>query len=131
MGGSKSRSASSSAAAVSGLAGASHGQTSSQHNHGAGNKNRHPKIPSPQTTNSSSITVNASTIVTELFVLFGVKGSRITLELAQIDVSQHKNSESGDEAFFSSVRAHYKTLRGTARYWFSIWQLKYCDFVEV
>jgi len=61
------------------------------------------------------------------FVFFGVKGSRRTLELAQIDTSQVND----DSLFFASVKREYKTLRGGLRYWLSIWRLSHCDFVKV
>jgi hypothetical protein len=63
----------------------------------------------------------------ELFILFGVQGARKTLELAQIDVTKHAD----DSSFFCDLRKEYKRLRGFWRYWLSIWQLKYCDFVKV
>lgn len=62
-----------------------------------------------------------------LYVLFGVKGARRTLELAQIDAKSHKD----DGLFFKELRMHYKQLRGFWRRWFSVWRLKHCDFVKV
>lgn len=61
------------------------------------------------------------------FVFFGVKGSRRTLELAQIDTNQ----VSDDSLFFANMKREYKTLRGRLRYWLSIWRLSHCDFVKV
>ena len=63
----------------------------------------------------------------ESVVLFGVKGTRRTLELAQINTLEHKE----DEVFFQSLKKEYRRLRGVLRYWFSIWRLKHCDFVKV
>ena len=62
-----------------------------------------------------------------LYVLFGVKGSRRTLELEQVEVNKH----SDDNSFFQSLRLAYRKHRGFWRYWFSIWQLNHCDFVKV
>lgn len=60
-------------------------------------------------------------------VLLGVKGPRITLELAQIDTI--KNGK--DNLFFWSLKQQYKQHRGSVRYWLSIWRLNHCDFVKV
>ena len=60
-------------------------------------------------------------------VLFGVKGPRITLELAQIDTVKH----SKDNLFFLTLRQEYKQRRGKLRYWLSVWRLSHCDFVKV
>ena len=59
-------------------------------------------------------------------VLFGVKGSRRTLELAQIDTLKHDE----DEAFFAQLKRDYKEHRGFWRYWFSIWRFNHCTFVK-
>ncbi len=61
------------------------------------------------------------------FVFFGVKGSRRTLELAQIDTIQVND----DSLFFAGMKREYKTLPGGLRYWLSIWRLSHCDFVKV
>lgn len=63
----------------------------------------------------------------EAFVLFGVKGTRRTLELAQINARKYVN----DSAFFWDMRKQYRELRGFLRYWFSIWRFSHCDFVKV
>ena len=63
----------------------------------------------------------------ESFVLFGVKGTRRTLELAQINARKCMN----DDAFFGDMRKRYRELRGFLRYWFSIWRFSHCDFVKV
>lgn len=62
----------------------------------------------------------------DLFVLFGVHRSRRTLEFAQVPVTTNE-----DKPFFLELRARYRELRGFWRYWLSVWQLKYCDFVKV
>ncbi|KAF4631646.1 hypothetical protein G7Y89_g6486 [Cudoniella acicularis] len=60
------------------------------------------------------------------FVLFGVQGGRRTLELAQINISTNTD----DCIFFKDLRATYRKHRGFWRYWLSIWQMRYCDFVK-
>ena len=107
-------------------------QTSSQEtqSHGTGgNQLSSPSlVPNLASTNQQGIKVNLPTGTNhELFVLFGVDGARRTLELAQIDVSKHLD----DGSFFRDLRQQYKELRGFWRYWLSIWQLQYCDFVKV
>lgn len=80
--------------------------------------------PSNQKTAQTSINMPQ---INESFVLFGVKGTRRTLELAQINARKYLN----DNAFFGDMRKQYRELRGFARYWFSIWRLSHCDFVKV
>ena len=63
----------------------------------------------------------------ESVVLFGVKGARRTLELAQIDTLKHNE----DEIFFQSLKKEYQRLRGVLRCWFSVWRMRHCDFVKV
>jgi hypothetical protein len=63
----------------------------------------------------------------QLFILFGVKGPRRTLELAQIDTKRYTD----DRTFFRDLRQKYRELRGFWRYWFSVWRLRHCDFVKV
>jgi hypothetical protein len=65
--------------------------------------------------------------INQLFVLFGVKGTRRTLELAQINTKKYTS----DKSFFEDMRKEYRYLRGYLRYWFSIWQFSHCDFVKV
>lgn len=60
-------------------------------------------------------------------ILLGVKGSRITLELAQIDTIKYGR----DDIFFRTLKRQYKQCRGSLRYWLSIWRLSHCDFVKV
>jgi hypothetical protein len=63
----------------------------------------------------------------KLYVLFAVQGARHTLELAQIHIS----SNTDDGTFFGELKLKYRELRGFWRYWLSIWQMRYCDFVKV
>jgi hypothetical protein len=74
----------------------------------------------------SQTILNAATL-NELLILFGVIGSRRTLELAQIDTKQYTK----DGTFFHDLKKSYKEFRGFWRYWFSVWRLSYCDFVKV
>ena len=60
-------------------------------------------------------------------VLLGVKGPRITLELAQIDTLKCCR----DDLFFWTLKQQYKQCRGRLRHWLSIWKLTHCDFVKV
>ena len=60
------------------------------------------------------------------FVLFGVAGKRRTLGLAQIDTVKYFD----DSVFFSTMLREYRELRGSLRYWFSLWRLNHCDFVK-
>lgn len=60
------------------------------------------------------------------FVLFGIEGTRKSLELAQIDVKEYKN----DSTFFNKLLLEYQPRRGFLRYWFSVWRLSHCDFVK-
>jgi hypothetical protein len=85
-------------------------------------------LPNPISDSTGGLKVDLSTETeNELFVLFGVQGACKTLELAQIDVTKHVE----DSSFFRDPRREYRRLRGFWRYWLSIWQLKYCDFVKV
>jgi hypothetical protein len=82
----------------------------------------------PATINQSGVQVNIGELLrADVYVLFGVKGPRRTLELEQIEVKEH----SDDIAFFQSLTQAYRKHRGFWRYWFSIWQLTHCDFVKV
>ena len=60
-------------------------------------------------------------------ILLGVRGRRITLELAQIDTLKH----SRDNLLFWTLKQQYKQRRGSLRFWLSIWKLSHCDFVKV
>lgn len=80
-------------------------------------------------TNQQQPTITAINVqgTSQSVVLLGVKGSRITLELAQIDTT--KNGK--DNLFFRTLKQQYKQHRGSVRYWLSIWRLNHCDFVKV
>ena len=60
-------------------------------------------------------------------VLFGIQGSRQTLELAQIDATKH----SQDDSLFDQMKKDYKKHRGLFRYWLSFWRFRHCTFVKV
>jgi hypothetical protein len=82
----------------------------------------------PATINQSGVQVNIGELPrADVYVLFGVKGPRRTLELEQIEVKEN----SDDTAFFQGLTQAYRKHRGFWRYWFSIWQLTHCDFVKV
>lgn len=63
----------------------------------------------------------------QLVILFGVKGARLTLELAQINTLRYDQ----DHIFFHHLREQHKDLRGWLRHWFSFWRLSHCDYVKV
>ena len=63
----------------------------------------------------------------QLFIFFGVKGTRRTLELAQIDAVEYRE----DKLLFSEMKIAYRKFRGHLRYVFSVWRLSHCDFVKV
>jgi hypothetical protein len=85
-------------------------------------------IAGPAAINQNEVQVNIGELSrADVYVLFGVKGPRRTLELEQIEVKEH----SDDTAFFRSLTQAYRKHRGFSRYWFSIWQLTHCDFVKV
>ena len=63
----------------------------------------------------------------DLFVLFGVKGTRRTLELPQV----HVNVYHRDPGFFLELRDQYRASQGYWRYCFSVWKFGYCDFAKV
>lgn len=65
-------------------------------------------------------------INSELFVILGVDGKRRTLDICHLDISKHKD----DGDFFKGLLREYRKFRGFLRYWFSVWQLRHCDFVK-
>lgn len=77
--------------------------------------------PQPSQTGNNIARVN------QLFVLFGVKGTRRTPELAQMNTYNYAT----DGEFFEDLKKEYRGLRGYLRYWFSVWQFSHCDFVKV
>lgn len=63
----------------------------------------------PATINQSGVPLNIGELSrAELYVLFGVKGLRRTLELEQIEVKENFD----DNAFFQSLTQAYKKHRG-------------------
>ena len=78
----------------------------------------------PQQSTNTAINVRDTN---QSVILLGVKGSRITLELAQIDTIKYGR----DDLFFWTLKRQYKQCRGSLRYWLSIWRLSHCDFVKV
>ena len=61
------------------------------------------------------------------FVLFGIQGSRRTLEPGQI----RTHRQSTDSSVFQDLKECYRTHRGRLRLWFSIWRLENCEIVKV
>ncbi|KAK0110693.1 hypothetical protein ONS96_002294 [Cadophora gregata f. sp. sojae] len=86
-----------------------------------------PPAAGPSVSGGQGVQLNINTgTISDLFVLFGIRGSRRTLDLAQIDVSKNKE----DRIFFQDLRREYRQQRGFWRYWFSVWKLRHCDFVK-
>jgi hypothetical protein len=63
----------------------------------------------------------------ESYILFGVQGSRRTLNPGQI----RTNNQSTDHSVFQDLKKYYQTHRGRLRIWFSIWRLENCEVVKV
>lgn len=63
----------------------------------------------------------------QLHILLVVQGSHRTLELDPINLKYY----SSDEAFFDLLLQQNRRCRGFWKYWFSVWRLSHCDFVEV
>jgi hypothetical protein len=61
------------------------------------------------------------------WILFGVQGSRLSMELEHIEIDDYVN----DSSFYRSLREHYRKHRGQLKLWLSIWQLGFCDGVKV
>jgi hypothetical protein len=90
--------------------------------------------PGPQTqqaTPSSSHLKTSSSIPgssgLQRWILFGVQGSRRSIELEQIAIDDHVQ----DGRLYRSLRKHYRKYRGTMKLWLSIWRLSFCDGVKV
>lgn len=81
--------------------------------------------PEPASTRNES-TIDITMPQHNLYILFGVKGPRPTLELNHIDCTKHPN----DEGMFRALREQHRHFRGFWRYWFSVWRFRYCDFVK-
>ena len=60
-------------------------------------------------------------------ILLGVKGPRITLELAQIYTLEYCR----DDIFFHTLKQQYKQCWGRLRCWLSVWRLNHCEFAKV
>jgi hypothetical protein len=63
----------------------------------------------------------------QLWVVFGVEGPRITLELDQIGNGDLQS----DPVFLRKLRRRHYLLRGWLRSYFSFWRLSYWEFVKV
>ena len=74
---------------------------------------------------STAALVHPATAI-KLWVLFGVQGSRRTLEISHIPI----NDQSNDSSLYCSLRQHYRTNRGRLKLWFSFWRLDYCEVVK-
>ena len=74
---------------------------------------------------STAALVHPATTI-QSWVLFGVQGSRRTLEVNHIPVNNHSN----DTSLYCSLRQHYRANRGRLRLWFSFWRLDYCEVVK-
>ncbi|KAH8648915.1 hypothetical protein BGZ60DRAFT_422582 [Tricladium varicosporioides] len=84
-------------------------------------------VQGPSLANQQSHQMGLNTTTdSQLFILFGVKGPRRTLELAQVNTKSY----TCDGSFFQDLRYKYRQMRGFWRYWFSVWRLGYCDFVK-
>ena len=74
---------------------------------------------------STAALVHPATAI-QSWVLFGVQGSRRTLEINHIPI----NNQSNDSSFYRSLRQHYRTNRGRLKLWLSFWRLDYCEVVK-
>jgi hypothetical protein len=84
----------------------------------------------PQGTHSAvqpQISSSTSGTPSTRFILFGVQGSRRSIELEHIEIDDYIN----DSHFYSSLRKHYRQHRGRLKLWLSIWRLGFCDGVKV
>lgn len=79
-------------------------------------------------TSIASLSASINIPGTENFVLLGINGTRRTLDLVHIKTTKENDD---DLKFFDTLLTSYKSLRGTMRRWFSVWQLNHCDFVKV
>lgn len=86
--------------------------------------NTQQQIVSQQEGNPTSINISQAP---DLRVIYGVKGSRLTPDLTEINVAPLH----GDTVLFRRLREENKRLRGRLRHWCSMWQLNHCDFVKV
>jgi hypothetical protein len=99
---------------------------------GSGQLKNNPSHP-PQHQGTSSAGqphISASTSSTpssKRWILFGVQGSRLSMELEHIEIDDYIN----DSRFYRTLREHYQKHRGKLKLWFSIWRLGFCDGVKV
>jgi hypothetical protein len=69
--------------------------------------NSHPAAQGPLLSNNNGYQTGiGGATLNNLFVLFGVKGSRRTLELPQIDTKKYND----DRTFFAELRNQYKNI---------------------
>ncbi|KAF2994876.1 hypothetical protein E8E14_001813 [Neopestalotiopsis sp. 37M] len=90
------------------------------------------------TTNNTSSPDTVSTLMTAMeegrstplekrhWVLFGVQGRSAARIPAEIEV----HAATSDRDFFRELKSVYAKHRGKFRHWFSIWQLRSCEFVK-
>ena len=77
-------------------------------------------------TGQLTTTVTNSAAAERTWILFGVQGSRPTLEINHIQIT----SQSNDSSFYRSLRRCYRDNRGRLKLWFSFWRLDYCEVVK-
>lgn len=65
--------------------------------------------------------------ISSKWILFGVQGSRLSVELEHIEIDEYVN----DSSFFRALRQHYRKHRGILKLMFSVWRLGYCDNFKV
>jgi hypothetical protein len=94
-------------------------------------KNNPSSPPQHQGTSSAGQShISASTSSTpssNRWILFGVQGSRLSMELEHIEIDDYMN----DSRFYRSLREHYQKHRSKLKLWCSIWRLGFCDGVKV
>lgn len=74
---------------------------------------------------STAVLAHSATAI-QSWILFGVQGSRRTMEISHIPI----NNQSNDSSLYRSLRQHYRTNRGRLKLWFSFWRLDYCEVVK-
>lgn len=99
---------------------------------GNGQPKNNPPNPSQQQGMSSASQPHTSastsgTPSSKRWILFGVQGSRLSMELEHIEIDDYVN----DSSFYRSLREHYRQHRGKLKLWFSIWRFGFCDGVKV
>jgi len=91
------------------------------------NNQANPQSSTPGATGAQAVNSIMNNVLQPLWVLFAVQGSRPTLELDHISVSDACD----DASFFKLVRRSHRRNRGRLLLWFSCWRLHHCDFVKV